>query len=352
MTTVADFFKKSPAKAVLCILDCCFSGRAPARVLEDGPELRDVSDPLDGLVGAGRLLLAASAHNEPALELDGHGLLTQAVLEVLQEGETDIDLVGASAEILRRVRTKAARLGYAQTPTLYGHVAGGLFLPRLVPGPKYRTAFPETAGITVRGPVADLSVFGIPSPVLKEWSDRFHGGLNSLQLAAVNTQRVLDGESVVVVAPTSSGKTFIGEMATIRAHMQARKAVFLLPYRALVNEKYDQFAALYGSALGLRVIRSTGDYLDDNGRFLSGQYDLAVLTYEMFLGLAVANPHVLTQLGLVVLDEAQFITDPKRGIIVELLLTLLLTARDRGIKPQLASKRQNRRRRIDRDRAR
>ena len=35
------------------------------------------------------------------------------------------------------------------------------------------------------------------------------------------------------------------------------------------------------------------------------------------------------------LDEAQFITDPLRGITVELLLTYLLAARERDIKPQL-----------------
>src|SRR6185369_8087286 len=44
---------------------------------------------------------------------------------------------------------------------------------------------------------------------------------------------------------------------------------------------------------------------------------------------------LLHQLGLVVLDEAQFIADPKRGITVELLLTYLLAAREKGIAPQL-----------------
>ena len=55
----------------------------------------------------------------------------------------------------------------------------------------------------------------------------------------------------------------------------------------------------------------------------------------MFLNLAVGNPAILNQLGLVVLDEAQFITDPNRGISVELLLTLLIAARERGVVPQL-----------------
>jgi len=68
---------------------------------------------------------------------------------------------------------------------------------------------------------------------------------------------------------------------------------------------------------------------------LAGRYDIAFLTYEMFLALGVSSPHILKRLGLVVLDEGQFITDPMRGISVELLLTLLRAGRSHGISPQL-----------------
>src|SRR5258708_24192632 len=43
----------------------------------------------------------------------------------------------------------------------------------------------------------------------------------------------------------------------------------------------------------------------------------------------------LGQLGLIVIDEAQFITDPTRGISVELLLTFVLAAKEKGIAPQI-----------------
>jgi helicase len=180
-----------------------------------------------------------------------------------------------------------------------------------------------------------LKQFGIPEPVLDEWSGRFRGGLNALQLAAVNDYRILDGESLLVVAPTSSGKTFIGEMAATKAILDGRKAVFLLPYRALVNEKYDLFLSIYGEKLGMRIIRCSGDHTDETDQFVRGKYEIAVLTYEMFLNFVVRNVGVLNQIGLVVLDEAQFITDPVRGISVELLLTYLLAARQRGVAPQL-----------------
>ncbi len=92
---------------------------------------------------------------------------------------------------------------------------------------------------------------------------------------------------------------------------------------------------MYGEDLAMRVIRCTGDYADQTGAFVSGKYDLALLTYEMFLNLVVNNPWILNQIALIVIDEAQFIADPHRGIVVELLLTYILTSREQGINPQL-----------------
>lgn len=337
MEEISDLFRASRARAILCVLDCCFSGGAPARVLEDSPLPRDPGTPLETLAGNGRLLLAACNVNEVAYESPEHrhGLLTHAIADVFRSVDGPTSLIEAVDRVMDRVRAEAGRMGIQQTPVLLGHVEGGLILPRLVPGALYFAAFPERRGAVVGTEIPELAAFGIPEPILQAWATKFASGLNSLQLRAVNECRILDGESVLVVAPTSSGKTFIGEMAAARAVTEGRKAVFLLPYKALVNEKFDQFQSLYGENLGLRVIRCTGDYQDETGAFFRGKYDLALLTYEMFLNLAVSNPAVLHTLGLVVLDETQFITDPARGISVELLLTHLLTARERGINPQL-----------------
>lgn len=60
-----------------------------------------------------------------------------------------------------------------------------------------------------------------------------------------------------------------------------------------------------------------------------------LFTYEMFLGLISSIPKSLNKIGLIILDEAQFITDSSRGINVELLLTNLLMARQNGVNPQI-----------------
>lgn len=337
MDELADLFKRSPAKIILFILDCCFSGEVPARVLENSPVPRDLTNPLQTLAGAGRILIAASNFDEAALELpdERHGLLTKALIDVFQGGKQSISLPSAMDEVMQLVQADATRLCIKQTPVLYGYVEGGLILPTLHKGQNYFRAFPETKGINVGESISDLAAFQLPEQVISAWGTRFPNGLNELQLEAINRLRIMEGGSGVVIAPTSSGKTFIGEMAAARAIIDGRKAVFLLPYRALVNEKYDDFEELYGKTLGMRVIHCTGDYLDQTSELIRGKYDVALLTYEMFLNLAVSLPSILNQFGLVVIDEAQFITDPNRGIVVELLLSLLIMARKRGINPQL-----------------
>lgn len=337
MSELADAFKRSKAKAILCILDCCFSGGAPAKVVEAPASPRDPGTPLDTLAGDGRILIAATNASQLAYESNGHGLLTRFLIEALQNGSGSISLVAAMDSVMANVRSEAARMGYVQTPVLFGHVEGGLFLPILRRGEKYLQAFPEETPPKLTGPLDELVELGIPADIISAWREQIPFGLNQLQLEAANDHGVLDHKSLLVVAPTSSGKTFIGELAMARAVSRHRRAVFLFPYRALTNEKHDQFQRTYGSTLGLRVIRCTGDFKDDTNKFVRGKYDVAVLTYETFLWLVMSNQGVLDLIDVVVVDEAQFIADPKRGIVVELLLTALLTARERGITLQVVA---------------
>lgn len=337
MDELAVKFRNSKARAILCILDCCFSGAAPAKVLDASPTPRFTGSPFDLIAGKGRILIAASALDEAAWEQPGtgHGLLTKAIIDVLTDSsKPEISITSAIDEITTRTRTQAERIGVSQNPVFLNHVEGGLVFPTLRPGKYYYNAFPDFAPQHLSGPIEELSSYGIPPEVLVLWRSKYPNGLNALQLEAINKHRVLRDNSLLVVAPTSSGKTLIGELAALRAVADGRKAVFLLPYRALASEKFKDFSSLYGG-LGIRVIRCTGDYTDQANFILSGRYDIALLTFEMFLNLALSNPAVLMQVGLVVLDEGQFITDPNRGITVELLLTLLIRAREQGITPQL-----------------
>ena len=67
MTALAHAFQGTTARALLCILDCCFSGQAPARVFETAGRPRNAF-PFDGVAGEGRILLTACAASEAAWE--------------------------------------------------------------------------------------------------------------------------------------------------------------------------------------------------------------------------------------------------------------------------------------------
>jgi helicase len=232
-------------------------------------------------------------------------------------------------EVIRLVRVEAERISVTQTPVFLGSVQGGLVFPLLKRGDNYAAAFPVTAIHQVSGSFMDFAAHGFPPEIVDQWVTDFPQGLNPLQLKAVNESGVLSGQSLLVVAPTSSGKTMIGELAAIQAVSSGKKAAFLLPYRALVTEKFEEFSARYAPS-GLRVVRCSGDATDGISPVLAGRYDLGFFTYETFLNLALGSPRLLTQHGLVVVDEGQFITDPHRGITVELIFALLLRARARN----------------------
>ena len=336
MDELSGWLKGKQARTVV-FLDCCFSGGATARVLQDVPVSRSGMVTISDLQGNGRVIVTASQSDQPALEINGHGLFSKALLETFIEAEEGIGLGYLTDEVTRKVRAEAERLSGGQRPVVFNHIEDGFTFPPLAPGVLYAEHFPDTSGVVVDNDIQNLTVFGLPENLVSIWHQQFPNGVNSLQLSAINDHRVLDGRSLLTVAPTSSGKTFIGELAIARAITQGRKAVFLLPYRALTNEKYEDFNEIYGNQLGYRVIRCTGDYSDNTETYMRGQYDIALFTYEMFLNLSLSAQETLHQLGLVVIDEAQFITDDTRGINVELLLTNLLLQREKGICPQIVA---------------
>ncbi|GAB3515852.1 DEAD/DEAH box helicase [Emticicia fontis] len=336
MVTIAEAFKKTQAKVVLFILDCCFSGHAPARVLEINARSRNPFVFSD-IYGEGRILLSACAADEVAWEQPGtsHGLLTFAVIQALQgEAGRTIQFPDIGGEIIRHARIEGEKIGVTQTPVFLGSIQGGLTFPTLQRGENFIAAFPGMPEQKIEGRFEELESCGIEPDIISEWSKKYPNGLNSLQLKAVNDHGILKGNSLLVVAPTSSGKTMIGELAAIQSVQKSRKAAFLLPYRALVNEKFEQFTELYGPS-GIRIVRCSGDSSDGIAPALAGRYDIGFFTYETFLNMALNSQKLLSQLGTIIVDEGQFITDPNRGMTVELIYSLLLRSRQSSINPQL-----------------
>jgi replicative superfamily II helicase len=339
---VQEWFSRIPAKRLIFFLDCCFSGGIGAKVLQVDAkprDLRSVEARLDQLAGDGRVIFTASSANEPAYEHGrfGHGFLSYYLLEALRGVEEVVS--GGKLPFYRlldyvttRVKAAALQIGRPQNPTLRGRIDGEMTWPVFVPGARYFEAFPDRAPIQVTEDIQTLATAGFPPALLQAWGSAIPT-LNALQLSAINEYGVLDGEHIVVSAPTSSGKTMIGELAALRNVLNRKRALFLLPLKALVADKRRHFQAVYG-AFGIRTIEATGE-TDDITPLLRGKYDVALLTYEKFAGIALTYPHVLRNAGVIVVDEAQMIADIGRGANLEFILTLIRMQRLQGIEPQI-----------------
>jgi helicase len=169
MTELAERFRSSKARAVLCILDCCFSGAAPARVLDGAPLPRAQVADYSAFAGTGRSLIAAASPTQPAWEepASGHGLLTRSVIEVLTGGSGTNDITAAVSVIIAKTRALALSIGEQQDPCFVGAVEGGLELPILVRGALWQTLFPDLSTVQVTKEFAQLAAFNIPPDIIQ-----------------------------------------------------------------------------------------------------------------------------------------------------------------------------------------
>lgn len=117
-----------------------------------------------------------------------------------------------------------------------------------------------------------------------------------------------NGLSVVVAAPTGSGKTVVAEYAIDRALTRGGKVFYTTPLKALSNQKFGDFAEAYGPA---RVGLLTGD------NSLNPGAPLVVMTTEVLRNMIYEESDLLPGLEAVVLDEVHYLQDRFRGAVWE-----------------------------------
>ncbi len=135
---------------------------------------------------------------------------------------------------------------------------------------------------------------------------------------------LLKGKSILVSAPTASGKTLIALLA-ILDHLFKKKGkiVYLTPLKALASEKFSEFKKLESIDLGrkIRVEISTGDF-DQTYKNLE-KNDILVLTNEKMDSIIRHGVEWINDISLIIADEVHLLGDPDRGPTLEIVLTKL-----------------------------
>ena len=152
-------------------------------------------------------------------------------------------------------------------------------------------------------------------------------GLEVLRPAQEKAVRagLLEGENILVVTPTASGKTLIAELALITHALKGRMGVYIAPLKALAAEKHTLFQKRY-ARLGVRVTLSIGEY--DTPPSHVQRADVLITTSEKLDALLRHDMRFAERLGVAVFDEIHLVQDPQRGPVVEILATLL---KQRGV---------------------
>ena len=122
-----------------------------------------------------------------------------------------------------------------------------------------------------------------------------------------------EGSSVLVSAPTGSGKTLVAAYAIATTIAEGRKAFYTTPLKALSNQKFSELVAEHGAEL---VGLLTGDTA------IRPEAQIVVMTTEVLRNMLLTGSGLLGGLGLVVLDEVHFIQDPYRGGVWEEVLIM------------------------------
>ena len=121
-----------------------------------------------------------------------------------------------------------------------------------------------------------------------------------------------NGESVMVAAHTSAGKTTVAIYAIAMALRNKQRVIYTSPIKALSNQKYGELTERFDS-VGLM----TGDVT------MKPESDCLVMTTEILRSMLYRGSEMLREVGCVIFDEVHYMRDKIRGVAWEETIILL-----------------------------
>ena len=145
-------------------------------------------------------------------------------------------------------------------------------------------------------------------------SELFPFELDDFQTKAIAA--LASGKSVVVCAPTGSGKTLVGEYAIYRALARGKRVFYTTPLKALSNQKFRDFQLKFDGENSRKIGLLTGDII------INPDAAIVIMTTEILRNMLYETPigqvgTSLENVETVVLDECHYLSDRYRGTVWE-----------------------------------
>lgn len=160
----------------------------------------------------------------------------------------------------------------------------------------------------------------------KEHFEKFNYPLHIFQKWAI--EGIVEGQHVLVTAPTGSGKSLPAEFALDFFHSKGKKTIYCSPIKSLSNQKFYDFTKKYPH-ISIGIV--TGDIR------CNPDADVLIMTTEILLNKLYQiksnsenikssvsfEMNIETELGCVIFDEIHMINDEHRGSVWENSIMLL-----------------------------
>jgi superfamily II RNA helicase len=135
----------------------------------------------------------------------------------------------------------------------------------------------------------------------------YHGlKLDQFQIEAI--EAVNSGLSVIVSAPTGTGKTLVADYLAEKAIREQKRIIYTAPIKALSNQKFKDFSRQFGFE---NVGVMTGDVV------VNPAAPLLIMTTEIFRNQVITGDEQLNVVSHVIFDEIHWLNDEDRGTVWE-----------------------------------
>lgn len=237
-----------------------------------------------------------------------HHLAKKRVHRHFRMGKTRLiqSLLALSPDQRAEVETVLASLVQDPAPTSKPSGSAKAPKPKRLPDPPSRTSpFHHRHQVPTEPAISTqvlLEGIGVPPPRPFKPDDWQQDAIDRLTT-----------NDVILSVPTGSGKTYVALEAMRRAIEAERTVIYTSPLKALSNTKLTEFSHLFGAD---QVGILTGDRRDNP------QAPILIMTTEILRNLLydAASGEIdmrLDTLGLIILDESQFLADAERGVVWE-----------------------------------